>query len=843
MKSEDLFVGIGAISDKWLIQADEDEALIAAAKNSKRRNQLPSVIGYEMRKILSARYLWIFLLVLLLINSVIAWTSVGNSSTAAENRMIAEFVQGYFDAPEEYSAHYEKLLAFNAEQLELMKQALSVGNTAFVPKKLPNVYSTSDSISDEQLFRALEAAIESARAYPEKIQPIVDNALLNLDSLPSIDANEQDYAYRYQMKIIELYGELLKDTRIGVEYTRGWENYFHYGTVNFFIAVMIVMISALVFAQEKQSGFLAVLRATREGRMTTALGKLLTLMIASVLTVAIFALSTFAIFGMRIGYSSPLNAMQAINGFELAPYGITVGEYFLSAVGLKMLAFLLLGFAVAAISMIFSNYAVIFVGGFTLWVTSFLLYSKLPQGTLLQVLNIASFADTSGLFVRFRSFNIFGTVCSHLPFAMVTFSLAIVAFSVFCTAMHTRGFVGIRFAFIDTIKAECQIVIARAHVCFSKRRAKKERGIRSFSYSLISAELFKSLISTRFIIALVLILCVKGVYSVELYSAPSSYADDCYYQYMTQLEGELTDEKLALIRTERENIDSVLRRKEQVQSAYRAGEIDFNEYYDYLSRYDYAESRSELLQIIENHAEYLAESNNGGWFVYDTGWQKLYSGDADLFLYTAILLLLAGTFASEYISRGEKGEFARILRSTKNGREKTFSAKLISAAIMALTLTLLTSAIDIFTIFGNYKMPALSAPIVSIREFAALSPALTIGGYMVVFLILRIMGALLMAMLTCALSELLCKYPPVLGTVIILTLLPAFCVGFGIRAAEPLNFLNLLAGTPILLTSAQMSLLGSDWGMLAIWITTAAAAVGGLMMPARSKYINGGSIK
>ena len=232
-----------------------------------------------------------------------------------------------------------------------------------------------------------------------------------------------------------------------------------------------------------------------------------------------------------------------------------------------------------------------------------------------------------------------------------------------------------------------------------------------------------------------------------------------------------------------------------------------------------------------------AEADNGGWFVYDTGWQKLYSGDADLFLYTAILLLLAGIFASEYFSRGEKGGFARILRSTKKGREQTFSAKLISAAIMSLTLTVITSAIDIVSVFGNYEMPALSAPIVSIREFAALTTSLTVGGYMAVFLILRITGALLMAMLVCALSELLCRYLPVLGTVIVLTLLPAFCVGFGISAAEPLNFLNLLAGTPILINSAETALFGSDWGMLAIWITAAAAAVGGIMMPARKMYV------
>ena len=837
MRSEDLFAGIGSISDKWILEAGSDEALASAAKKRKAKSPLSSVVGYEMRKILSARYLWIFLLAMLLINSAIAWTSVKSTRSPAENRMISCFVEGYFAAPEEYDAHYEKILAFNKEQQELMKQAAAAGNDDFIPETYPNVYSTSDRISDELLFRILYAAIEEAETYPDKIKPIIESAQRNLESLPSIGADEKDYVYRYQMKIIELYGKLLENTRIGVEYTHGWQNFIDYATVNFFIAVTVIMFSALVFAQEKQNGFLSVLRSTREGRMTTALGKLLTLVIASSLTVVIFTLSTFAIFGMKIGYSSPMNALQAISDFSLAPYQITVGEYFLASFGIKILTFLLLSFAVAAISVVFSNYAVIFVGGFAVWGTSFLLYSNIDSSRGIQVLNLAGAAETNGLFERFRSLNIFGSLCGYLPFILIIFAAVAVACAVFCAVMHTRGFVGISFAFIDTAKVELRIAVSKLSALLSRIGVRKKREIRSFSSSLVSAEIFKSLISSRFIIALALILCVKIFYSTELYSAPRSYSDDVYYEYMTYLEGELTDEKLEFIRAEREDIDSIMRVKEQMQAAYRDGEIDFNEYYDYLARYNYAESRNELLKIIEDHAEYLAEADNGGWFIYDTGWQKLYSGDADLFLYTAILLLLAGIFASEYFSRGEKGGFARILRSTKKGREQTFSAKLISAAIMSLTLTLVTSAIDVFTIFGNYEMPALSAPIVSIREYAALSPALTVGGYMAVFLILRITGAILMAMLVCALSELLCRYLPVLGTVIVLTLLPAFCVGFGISAAEPLNFLNLLAGTPILLGSAEMSLFGSDWGMLAIWITAAAAVIGGIMMPARRMYV------
>lgn len=837
MRRDDLFTGISNISDKWITDADDEGELLAAASEKKIKREKTRFVGYELRKLLAVKYLWIFLLALLLINSAIAWDSVGGARYPAGNRIIAQFIEGYFDSPEEYDAHYEKMKAFEEEQYLLMKEAAAAGNDDFEMQRYPDVYSTSEDISDTMLFRALYSAIEKAEAYRGKIEPIIDSAERNLGSLPSIGAGEEDYVYLYQQKIIEEYSAALDNVRIGVEYSYGWSSYFAYDAVNIFISIMIIMISALVFAQEKQNGFLPVLRSAKEGRLTTAIAKILAVLIMSGLVTLIFTASTFAVFGIRVGYSSPMNAIQSLNSFVLSPYCLTIGETLAATVAIKLSAFALLALLVAVLSVIFSNYAVIFVGGLAIWILNYLLYtSKLPGDTV-RMLNLVGVMDATGFFERYRSLNVFGNLCEFLPFVLTVFAVLGLVSIVFCIIMHTCGFVGIRFGFIDTIRAELEIARRKFSSHLARSSAKRIRRIRSYSSSLISAEIFKTLISSRFIIALALLLCVKVGYSTEVYSAPRSYSDEVYYEYMTRLEGPLTDEKLEYISSERTEINSVISQKETMNEAYRENEIGFEEYYDYLARYNYAESRDELLRVIEDHAEYLTENANGGWFIYDTGWQKLYSGDADLFLYTAILLVLAGIFASEYFSRGEKGGFARILRSTKKGREQTFSAKLISAAIISLTLTLVMSAVDVITIFSNFEMPALAAPLVSIREFSAVTTDLTVGGYLAVFLILRTTGALLMAMLVCALSELLCRYLPVLGAVIVLTLLPAFCVGFGISAAEPLNFLNLLAGTPILINSAETALFGSDWGMLAIWITAAAAAVAGIMMPARKMYV------
>ena len=127
-------------------------------------------------------------------------------------------------------------------------------------------------------------------------------------------------------------------------------------------------------------------------------------------------------------------------------------------------------------------------------------------------------------------------------------------------------------------------------------------------------------------------------------------------------------------------------------------------------------------------------------------------------------------------------------------------------------------------------------------ETKTIRRAALIGAFVAVaflFLLLRISGAFLMAMLVCALSELLCRYIPVLGSVVVLTMLPALCAYFGLKAAEKVSFLNLLAATPLVLQSASESLAGSGWTMLALWMCAAAAAVTCMMISAGRMFIRG----
>lgn len=836
LTGEKLFEGIGYMDDKWMKLLDEP--VDAKAKKNRR------FVGYELKKLLGVKYLWVFLFVLLMLNTAIAWYTADRTMAAQEpTQMISEFFDEYFENPDELDAYHAEIEAFNAEQNELFVQAMREGNYEFEPETLPNLYSTDESYPDSRLFDKLYDTIAAAREYPEVLDKVIDRARANLDAFADMGITEDSFTYRYQLRVIELY-ELMRDNvEIGVEYTRGWDEYFAYDTVNIFIFVILIMLGSLIFAQEKQSGFLPIMHTAKNGRARTAAAKIITMLLLTCVFVLMFTLSTFAVYGLRIGFSSPGNAIQALRTFTLSPYQITIGQYFAITVGVKLLTFGVFSMIILALSVMFYNYILIYFAGLGLFGLNFLLYtlSYIDANSVFKNLNLVATAAVNPLFVRYRAMNLFGAVAGFVPSMCVIFSLLILACAIVTVMLYVKGSAGIRIGWIDNVIAWCMTKAAELRHKFAAVRVGRKHKARTYSHSLVLAEVFKTLISSRFIVIVLLILCVKAWYSYNTNSPSNSYADAVYKEYMTALEGEVTEEKLAYLAEERAMINETLAKQTMMQQAYVNEEITFEEYREYLSDYNYAYSRSELLSVIEKHADYLArkEAETGvrGWFIYDTGWKKMFSEDADLFLYAAILLLLTGSFASEYASRSSSGGFAQLLRSTKNGRQKTFYAKLISSGMIAVILAVLTGAVDAAVIIAGYDLPALNAPLVSIELFANVSGGITVAQYLAVFFVMRTAGALLMAMLVCALSELLARYIPVLGTAVILTLLPALCAYYGLAAAENVNFLNLFAGTPLFLQSADAALFGNGYAMLVLWLVVAAAAVTAMLMPAKKMFV------
>ncbi len=844
LNGTDLARVMGGIDARWIDLAYNEEEIRKAAADEKfhvGKRRISRLFGAELRKILGVKVVWVFLAVFLALNSFLAWRAAGRSSAAVYPAgLVGRFFAGYFDNTEEYEARYREITDFADEQNELLFEAMRTGDPDFELETLPNRYSDDDTVPDSLLFSLVHQAIDQSEGYPARLEKVTDAARANLEEFRRMGVGENSFSWKYQTEVIRRYEAMRGTVEIGVEYVRGWGDYFDYRLGDVLLFLMLILTGSVVFTQEKQAGFLPVLRVSKRGRAETAAVKIgLTLALTS-LFVLLFTFTSFAAFGARIGYSSPENALQALPDFTYSPYRITVGQYFGITVLIRLLAAAVFSVLMLVLSNLLRHPVLCYIAGLALFGLNLLL-GRLDASHAAAHLNLVSAAAVNSLFTRYRAVNLFGAAAGMVPFMIALFALLLAGGAVATILLHSKGQADRRIGLFDAILSFGMTAAARIRGFFTAERRRERRAARTYSLSLFRAEVFKTLISTRFLALLLLLLAAKGWYSARLYEAKPSYADSVYKEYMTELEGPWTEEKSAWIAAERARINELLAKKDIMQEAYLREEISLPEYREYLSEYSSAEARSDLFETIERHEEYLKARDSGsgtsGWFLYDTGWRRLFSGDADLFLYTAVLLLLTGSFAGEYVSRSSSGSFAQILRATKRGRNETFRAKLVSSGAIAVLLALLSCGMDYYFISKNYALPSPGAPVCSLELFGAYTGSLSAAGYAAVFVLLRVLGAFLMAMLVCALSELLARYLPVLGSAVALTLCPALFAAFGWRAAERVNFLSLLAGTPLFLDSARVSLFGSGWAMLGLWIAAAGIAVTALLWPARKMFV------
>ena len=834
----DLARAMNGVDARWIELAYSEEELKRAAKEESHAGSTRAgkLFGAEVKKILGARVVWVFLTVFIVLNSFLAWKAAGRTAEAAyPTSTVARFFDGYFENPGEYEARYREIEAFRAEQNELFFEAMRTGDPDFEPETLPNRYSDDNRISDTLLFSLVHGAIDQSEGYPARLEKVTDAAKSNLDEFRRMGVSESSFSWKYQTEVIRRYEAMRGTVRIGIEYVRGWGGYFDYRLGDVFVFLLLILAGSVIFPQEKQAGALPLLRVSKRGRGETAAAKIAVMLCLTVLFTLLFVGTSFAVFGMRVGYSSPENALQALPQFTYSPYRVTVGQYFTVTVLVKLLAFSAFSMLMLALSNLTRHPVLNYLGGLGLFGVNLLL-SKLDASHAAAHLNLVTAASVNSIFTRFRAANLFGACAGYVPFMIVLFALLILGGAVGAILGHVRGGEAVRIGWLDALVSAILTASAKVRggilrLCLGKARRKH-----TYSLSLFRAEVFKTLVSSRMLLLLLILLLAKGFYSARLYEAKPSYADAVYKEYMTALEGPLTPEKSAWIAGERARLNDLLAKKEIMQEKYLREEISLPEYREYLSEYSSAEARSDLFRTIEAHEAYLA-ARDSGWFLYDTGWRRLFSGDADLFLYTAVLLLLTGSFAGEFVSRSSSGGFAQILRATKRGREEIFRAKLVSSGVIAVVLALLSCVTDFVFLAQNYSLPSPSAPLGSMELFGAYAGGMSLAGYAVLFTALRVLGSLLMAMLVCALSELLSRYLPVLGSAVALTLLPALFAAFGWRAAERVSFLSLLAGTPLFLDSARLSLFGSGWAMLALWIAAAGIAVTALLWPARKMFV------
>ncbi len=327
---------------------------------------------------------------------------------------------------------------------------------------------------------------------------------------------------------------------------------------------------------------------------------------------------------------------------------------------------------------------------------------------------------------------------------------------------------------------------------------------------IIRAEAYKLLISSRCLFLIIILLAAKCVISNKALTPARSFEDDIYKEYMTELAGPVDEEKRSRVAEIRAGLNDTILRLDEMDLALEKGEITTEEYSKYLREYNAAKARSDIFVRVEEHLAYIDEMSAEGeeaYFVYDTGWRALFFTGFDYTLYAAILIAVSGAFAMEHNGKSSNGEFAQILRSTPNGRRRTFVSKFLVCAILSLTLTVIWNLTDAAVIARGYELPLAASPLISIESFSDMGGALSIWQYAAAAFAVRCASHVMLAAVICALSEILKKSISVLSVSVIVTLLPDMLARSGIGALSRIGFVGALRATPLFIFSAS-----GEWG-------------------------------
>ena len=770
------------------------------------------MLRYECKKLISNKFILGLFILLFLLNALLSYSEAKHDPATDLSEDVLAALEAYNDDPEAWKAEYDRLTTYYNEvflpEMEQARQEFfekNPGAQGFMFENDEHSQKYWDYFTAQRYMAELDS-------YPKDLKRVVKAAIIAKEDYLASGVTENDYEYKYQSDIEYIY-EVNSLISIDYEYAVGWDEYHAYTSGNVLLVMLMLVLAPGLCIEEFSSGMYPILHATKKGRLHTFLNKLGVLALFTTLAVVLFTATTLAFYGASYGFSSLGNFVQVFEDFKFCPEIITMGELLAVSVLTKILVLFALGTLIMLLSVFIKKYALTFVASLGAVAINFVLYFfiSLEQTGSFDMLNLFTVMDTKTAYTRYYSLNVFEESVPYIPLSIGLFAVLAVAFAALSA-----------FAFCRT-----QGAVKRWNK--TKKPIKlPARAIPMPCRTLFGAEMGKLLLANKFIIIVAIVLLAKGFIATETFTYTESFTDSLYKEYMTTLSGELTEEKLAYMEEERNRIDTAKNGFNQAVADYHQGKITQQEYLAFVDEYDYAKDRDSHFARIENRRDYILSVQAAGkdaHFVYDTGWNTLFSQGFDYLLYGLVLLLFAGVFANEI-----RGGIHNILKATGKGRWRLFLAKYAAVLTLATILFAAFTAIDLTAAMRSFEFPAWDAPVQSLTMFGA-QPVMTVAQFVVLWIAVKWLAVVLLVTALTGISLLSGKVLNTMAIVATATLMPFLLRRFGLAVAQYFDFTYLLEGTSFLTTAAGSAL------YLALTVAVLVAAITILTWLAKQMWV------
>ena len=708
------------------------------------------LIGYELQKIWCKRSFLFSICVLLSLNVFFLWYTNLGGERRPELSSYKMFQSDIAKMSEAEKKVFIEELKQTIDGVSFVRSILALQNSemgAFFAEQdrneHPGVFESYYDLyeSEEYLHYTNSLELESVfinELYAEACKVAAyDSYLKSVQETKNIlsgisifgEQDENSFSFRNVQKSAVDYADLTTD---GISWTpsKAVVSTVESTWTDIFLILLTFLFIGNLILEEKQKGLFYVTRSTKFGISHSILSKLSALLIQCLMFSAVFYCSNYLFFGFSAGWGDMTARLQSLAPYMESNLSISILEYFILSLFTKGMVIFGAGAILTAVCILSENVVLPYFIGLVFWSVSFALYQFIPA------VSRWSMAKHINLFGILRTENLYGAYLNldfgGYPFSRVTLSWSVIGVVVLIGVVLSYAF------FLKGKRLQARRVARRFALPFRPHA------------SLIRHESYKILITNHALVIL-LVFCALIGYNELSQTYTPSVQEQYYRDIMLQLEGQQTNEKVQLIESEMARYQEAFDEIDRIDAAINSGELDDKagdamkiKWYGVTAFYP-------AFQRVEQ--QYQLVSDNGGNYIYDTGYLYLLGVMGDgalndfLLLTVGIVLAFSHVFSMEY----QNGAWS-ILCATAKGKRGIVACKIVVCVLTAVIFSALPLVCRFISVSAAFPIHGLLSAARSIPFYQSWTPRMPVIGLFILKLVLQIISGFILTIIMLLLS-------------------------------------------------------------------------------------------
>lgn len=490
-----------------------------------------------------------------------------------------------------------------------------------------------------------------------------------------------------------------------------------------FILLSIMLFVGGLITEEKEKGLFHVTRATRNGIAKCMSAKLAALLLHSLAIVLLLYGSNFVYAAATTGIGDLSASIHSVAAFQESSLEITLFAYFAAVYLTKVVVIFTFGAAVAAVSIISPRSFIPQLAAVGWLALNWLAFAFIPAYSMFNPIKYLSFwgmINPKFLYGEYLNFNIAEYPVNRTLAAVIVITVLFAA------------------------------VIALTLLLFAKGGSldiRKTRRTSPIPFRLHGSLLVHEGSKILFISKAAAVLLIFGLligYGDLRKGRGISVGEQYYQNIMVKLEGELTDEKEQYILEEKARYDEAFAQIDAIDEMISSGEVDRFVGESMKSRWYAVTALYPYFQRVEAQYDHILEQ--GGVFIYDTGYMYLFGKIDDNFLIDLLLLSMCMVFAlGNVLPMEEQTKSWNLLSATAKGRHKIISRKIMVCAVCAAIMTVLPFIFRLIAALRTYPLAMWNSAVDNLPVYYESGLGLPIWTFASAAVILQIISVLIAA--------------------------------------------------------------------------------------------------